>query len=247
VEKRSVVSPVKEGSIVEVNYTGKVAASNTVFDTTVEKRAIEAGIFNEKAGYKPVVVVVGENELLRGLDSALKGMRVGEQKKITLRPSEAFGERNPKLVRVLPLKEFKRQKMQPVPGLIVEANGRQGKVQSVSGGRVRVDFNHPLAGKELEYELKIEREINNAKEQVTALFEKYFAVVPQGERSIAIKGKAVEVQLSQRYAAVAAPLKNRFSELVTKHVKGIETVRFVEEFSGKEKNKGQKKETPQEA
>jgi FKBP-type peptidyl-prolyl cis-trans isomerase 2 len=231
----------QEGSIVEVNYTGKVVLSNEVFDTTVEKKAVDAGIFNERAKYRPVAVIVGESELLKGLDEALKGMNVGEEKKVVLKPADAFGERNPKLIAVLPLREFKRQKMQPVPGLVVEVNGRQGKVQSVSGGRVRVDFNHPLAGKELEYELRVEKELKGAKEQVQALFEKYFGMIPENERKISIKENVVEAALDARYTAAVGALKKRFSELVAGHVKGVETVRFVEEFKEKEAKKGKGK------
>lgn len=232
----------QEGSIVTVNYTGKVVVSNETFDTTLEKKAIETGIFNERTKYKPLAIIVGESELLKGLDDALKEMKVGDEKKIVLKPTEAFGERNPKMVAVLPLREFKRQKMQPIPGLIVEVDGRQGKVQSVSGGRVRVDFNHPLAGKEIEYELKIESEIKGAKEQVEALFDKYFGVIPEKEKSIKINEKTVEIGLDAKYAAAIAPLKKRFSDLVTKHVNGIEKVRFVEEFGEKkEKEKKEKK------
>ena len=233
----------KEGSFVQVNYTGKIVASGEVFDTTVEKKAIDTGIFNEKTKYRPLTVIVGENELLKGLDLALKEMKVGEEKKVVLKPADAFGERNPKLVAVLPLREFKKQKMNPIPGLIVEVDGRRGKVQSVSGGRVRVDFNHPLAGKELEYELKVEKEIKGAKEKVEALFEKFFGMIPEKEKSVKVSGKVVEVGLNAKYAAEIGALKKRFSELITKHVQGIEKVRFVEEFSEKKEKTEEKKES----
>ncbi len=236
----------KEGSIVAVNYTGRIVASNEVFDTTVEKKAVDAGVFSPKARYVPVIAIIGEGELLKGLDSALKEIKVGEEgKTVKLSPADAYGERNSKLIAVIPLREFKKQKMQPVPGLIVEIDGRQGRVQSVSGGRVRVDFNHPLAGKELEYEVKIEREVKGAKEQVNALFEKYFGVIPKKGRSIKVKEKTVEIGLDAKYTAALAPIKKRFSDLVTKHVKGIDKVRFVEEFE-KEQGKSEKKETAKE-
>ena len=235
----------KEGSIVAVNYTGKIIASGEVFDTTVEKKAVDAGVFSPKAQYVPVIAIVGEGELLKGLDNTLKEIKAGEEKIVKLLPADAYGERNPKLIAVIPLREFKKQKMQPVPGLIVEIDNRQGRVQSVSGGRVRVDFNHPLAGKDLEYELKIEKEITGTKDQVNALFEKYFGVIPEKERSIKIKEKTVEIGLDAKYTAALAPIKKRFSDLVTKHIKGIDKVRFVEEFA-KEKGKSEKKETAKE-
>jgi len=238
---------VQEGSIVEVNYTGKVVASNEVFDTTVEKKAVDAGIFSKNAKYQPVTVIVGENELLKGLDDELKGMKIGETKNVALNPTEAFGERNPKLVRVLPLREFQKQKMNPVPGLIIEVDGRQGRIQTVSGGRVRIDFNHPLAGKDVEYELELKGEVKGAKDQVNALFDKYFGMLPETEKKMKIDGKTVEIALDAKHTAEIAPLKKRFSDLVTKNVKGIETVRFVEEFREEKKAKKEAKAEKKEA
>lgn len=234
----------KEGSIIEINYTGKVTATNEVFESTVEKKAIEAGIFNSKQEYKPMVVVVGEGDVLKGLDKALLEMKAGQARKVLVKPEEGWGQRNPNNISVVPLQQFRKRKINPIPGLVVELNGRQGKVQSISGGRVRVDFNHPLAGKELEYELKVEGEITQPKEQIEALYKKYFYMVPEKEKSLKIEKGSVEVSLSPRYSANLGPLKKLFGEMVSRHVKGFEKIRFVEEFV-KEKE-AQKKETGQE-
>ncbi|MDP6671234.1 MAG: FKBP-type peptidyl-prolyl cis-trans isomerase, partial [archaeon] len=86
----------KEGSIVAVNYTGKIIASGEVFDTTVEKKAVDAGVFSPKAQYVPVIAIIGEGELLKGLDNTLKEIKVGEEKIVKLLPADAYGERNPK-------------------------------------------------------------------------------------------------------------------------------------------------------
>ncbi len=234
----------KDGSIVAINYTGKIVVSGEVFESTIEKKAIEAGIFNEKQKYEPMVVVVGEGDVLKGLDKALKEMKVGEQRKVEVKPEEGWGPRKPGNISVLPLQQFKKEKMQPFPGLVVEINGRQGKVQTVSGGRVRVDFNHPLAGKDLLYELKVERELVEPKEQVESLYKKYFYIVPEKERKLAIGKSEVEVTLSPRWSANLAPLKQLFSRIVTQHVKGFSKVRFVEEFveEKKEERKGEMEE-----
>jgi FKBP-type peptidyl-prolyl cis-trans isomerase 2 len=218
------------GSIVEINYTGKVVVSGEVFESTIEKKAIEAGIFNKDHSYGPFAVIVGEGDVLKGLDNALLEMKVGEERKVSVKPAEGWGERSSTNIAVVPLQQFRLKKIAPVPGLVVELNGRQARIQSVSGGRVRVDFNHPLAGKDLDYELKIEREITLPKEQVEALYKKYFFMVPDAEKKLVIGKEEVEVTLSPRYSANLGPLKNLFSEMISKHVKGFEKVRFVEEF-----------------
>lgn len=220
----------KEGSIVAINYTGKVVVSGEVFESTFEKKAVEAGIFDEKQKYGPLVAVVGEGDVLPGLDTALREMKQGEQKEVLVKPADGWGERKPANIRVVPLQQFKQKKVMPFPGMAVDINGMQGKVQSVSGGRVRVDFNHPLAGKELLYDLKIEREITEPKEQIEALYRKYFFMVPDAEKKLLIEKDSVQITLSPRWSANLEPLKQLFSGISTKYIKGIETVRFVEEF-----------------
>lgn len=225
----------KEGSIVAISYTGKIVASGNIFESTIEKKAVDAGIFNEKHQYKPMVVVVGQGDVLPGLDKALLEMKVGEQREVKVLPAEGWGQRKPDNIRVVPLQQFREKKVSPFPGLVVDVNGMQGKVQTVSGGRVRVDFNHPLAGKELLYELKVESELTKPKEQIEALYNKYFYMVPEAEKKLVVGKAEVEVSLSPRYSANLGPLKQAFSKLVTKHIKGFEKVRFVEEFVEEEK------------
>lgn len=235
----------KEGSIVKLDYTGTVITTKEVFESTIEKKAVDAGIFNQKQKYEPMTIIVGEGDVIKGLDNALLEMKIGETKEVDLKPEEAWGERKPENISVVPLQHFKKEKMQPFPGLIVEINGRQGKIQSVSGGRVRIDFNHPLAGKDLHYELKTVKEIIEPKEQVDAVYKKYFYMVPDAEKSIKVEKKEVEVTLSPRWSANLGPLKQVFSRIITKHVKGFEKVKFVEEFKQEkkiEKNPAEEKE-----
>jgi len=231
----------ENGSIVEISYTGKIAVTGEVFESTVEKKAIEAGIFNPKHQYKPLVIVVGEGDVLKGLDSALLGMKAGEEREVQVKPADGWGGRSPNNVAVVPLQQFRNQKINPAPGLVVELNGREGRIQSVSGGRVRVDFNHPLAGKDLQYEMKIEKEITAPKEQIEALYAKYFFMVPEAEKKLKIGEGEVEVTLSPRYSVNLTPLKQLFSGIVTKHVKGFGKVSFIEEFKKEEKKAGETK------
>ena len=66
----------KEGSVIEIDYTGKAVLTGNIFESTIEKKAIAAGIFSEKGQYKPMVVVVGEGHVLPGLEKALKEKQV---------------------------------------------------------------------------------------------------------------------------------------------------------------------------
>src|SRR3989344_5391232 len=68
------------------------------------------------------------------------------------------------LLKMIPIKVFFQHKINPVQGAMLNFDGKMGKVLSVSGGRVLVDFNHPLAGKDVIYEVNVKRIIQNINE-----------------------------------------------------------------------------------
>lgn len=168
--------------MIKVSFTGKELLEGTLFDTTSGEEAKKAGSFDANRKYGPLTIIVGEHEMLPKVEKELESMKTGDKRKIMISAKEGFGDRNTKFVIVLPLKNFIDQKINPVPGLIIqgEMNGRMqtGKVQSVSGGRVRVDFNHPLAGRDLEYEVRVEKELTDKKDIAEAMFEKYYGIIP---------------------------------------------------------------------
>jgi len=167
---------VQKGDVIRLHYTGKVKETGEIFDTTFEDVAKEAGIYSEKGIYGPVPIAVGAGHVLGGLDEQLEGLEVGEKYEIIVPPEKGFGKRDPKLIKTFTLGQFRRQGIYPFPGMPVEIeteSGRKlkGKVMTVSGGRVRVDFNHPYAGKHLVYEVEIVEKIEDPIEKVKALIE----------------------------------------------------------------------------
>jgi len=170
--------------MVSVNFTGKELLNNEVFDTTKESVAKEHNIYDPKRKFKALTIIIGEKEMLARVEKELEGMKEGEERVIKLSAKDGFGERVPDLVRILPAKAFAEQKIAPVPGLVINIGNALGKVQSVSGGRVRVDFNHLLAGRELEYTVKIEKEIKDKKEIAKQLYEKYYSMIPNTKHEI---------------------------------------------------------------
>ncbi|MFH1773485.1 MAG: FKBP-type peptidyl-prolyl cis-trans isomerase [Methanobacteriota archaeon] len=182
----------QNGDFVKINYIGKIKESGKVFDTTVEQVAKENKIYDEKIQFKAVPIVIGAGHVIKGLDEALIGTEVGEKKIIEIPPAKGYGERDPKLVKVVPLKDFKKQGLTPVPGMRVEADGRIGKVQSVGAGRVRVDFNYELAGKVLEYEVNVEEKTNKLEEKIRLLLELHFPYANPNDHEVKLEnGKAV--------------------------------------------------------
>ncbi|AJF60432.1 MAG: FKBP-type peptidyl-prolyl cis-trans isomerase [Candidatus Diapherotrites archaeon] len=229
-----------KGGIAVVSFTGRETESGRVFDTTDEKTARESGIYRENAIFRPVPIILGKGELIKGLEEELEKMREGEHKTVKLQAEKAFGPRRKELVVVVPLQEFKNRNVQPFPGLVVELNDRYGRVQSVSGGRVRVDLNSDLAGKEVEYDIKVEKELKTGKEQVQALTEKFF---PLKDKKIdaRIEGKELEVKLPNGLPKEISIIKDAYARTITENIKGIEKVRFVEEFEKLKEGKTEKK------
>lgn len=233
-------------SLVKINFVGKEKDSGKVFDTTIEAEAKKAGIFNNKRLYAPAIVFLGKGELINGLDEALQKMRKGEEKTIYLMPKDAFGERNPELVAMVPLKEFKERNIQPMPGLVVEINNNFGKVQSVSGGRVRVDFNLDLAGKEIEYWVKLEDIIEGREAIADALMEKFFPFIEKSSRKITFKEDEIAVELpvfqSEKIITQIALLKPVLAGQLVETA-NVNNVRFTELFRKKAPAEEKKQET----
>jgi hypothetical protein len=164
---------------------------------------------------------------------------------VELEPKDAFGERTAARIALLSLQEFKKQNMQPIPGLVIEADGRQGKVQSVSGGRVRVDFNHPLAGKKVSYKLVVRKKIDGKEEQIAALLEKFFPHVKPEERKIKIVGEKAEIELPERLKEKRETelLKQIVSRTLPEELEWLKTIEFVENKKTEAKKEATEKET----
>ncbi len=220
----------QKGDVVLVDYTVKDLTTNKVFDTTVEAKARLGGVFEDRVMYKPVPIILGKNEFHAALEDEIEKMKVGETQKVVLQPLQAFGERKPEHIQLASMKDFRERKMTPYPGMMVEANGVRGRVQSVSGGRVRIDFNHPLAGKILEYEVSVQKKLDSLTGQASVLFDKFFPFVTETEKRISEKNGEIEIELPERVLEVQhlETLKKLFSQLLTKDLKGVSAVRFVE-------------------
>ena len=122
---------IDNGDFVRVNFTGKIKETDEVFDTTYDEIAQEAGIFDENKTYKAIPIVVGGNHLLPAIEEAIKGLEEGETKHVEVDSDDAFGPRNPKLIQLVPMREFKKQGMTPVPGMRITAEGSTGKILTV--------------------------------------------------------------------------------------------------------------------
>jgi FKBP-type peptidyl-prolyl cis-trans isomerase SlyD len=212
----------KSGDFVYIDYTARVGGE--VFDTTKEDVAKKEGIFNERIKYGPLPIIIDAGFTIPGLNDAIKEMDVGEKKKVSIPPEKAFGKRNEELVKLIPEARFREQDVDVIPGSYVMVNNLRGKIISVDGGRVKVDFNHPLAGKTLEYEVEIVKKIEEKEEKVKAIVN-YFT----GLEDVNIKVSEKEVEIEAK-AEIEGRIKAAIASQIIKWIEGIETVKFVDVF-----------------
>src|SRR3989338_3841529 len=209
---------------VVVEYTGKLPEGK-IFDTTSEKVAKEAKIFSEKMKYEPAEICIGEQQVLPGLDLALIGKEVGKKYTVHLAPEQAFGKRDVKKIKMVPAATFMEHKVQPFPGLQIDVDGEIGTVLRVAGGRILVNFNHPLACKEVVYDVEIKRKITEPKDQVTAFVHRVFGVPEeQIHVELADEGTEKKVVLTLPFD-FPAQLSDAFAKKLAELVK-VKTVDF---------------------
>jgi FKBP-type peptidyl-prolyl cis-trans isomerase SlyD len=218
----------KSGDFVLVDYVGRVKDSGEIFDLTREDVAKKENIFNEKFKYGPVPMVIDSNFVLKGLNEVLKEMKVGEKKTVEITPEKGFGERNSEFIKLIPEARFKEQNIEATPGSLVTINRIRGRVLSADGGRVRVDFNHPLAGKTLQYELEIVGEITKEDEKVKAVIF-FFTGVDKQDLDVACNAGEIEIKFKTKID-LHSESKQQMANEIMNWLKGIEKVKFVDVF-----------------
>jgi len=159
----------KPKDFIEVSYVGRIKDSNKIFDLTDADLAKKEKIFSETADYSPKVICLGEGHILKSIDEELIGKEVGKYYSLELPPEKAFGKKDPSLVKVVQTSVLHQQKINPFPGLQINASGLLGTIRAVNSGRTTIDFNHPLAGRNVIYEIKINRIVNDNSEKVSGM------------------------------------------------------------------------------
>jgi len=218
----------KRGDWIKINFTGRIKATGEIFDLTGKEEAKKEDVFDEKKKYGPVLVIMGGGFIIPGVEKQLLEMKTGEKKKFDVSPAEALGPRKRELLRVVSVSKFIQKNINPYPGMWINIDGRNCKVLSVSGGRVRVDMNHPLAGKILSYEVEVTEEIKGTGKRVESLLDYYDL-----RGKISITGKKVGIETESEVNPMVSRL---VGETLKKWAGGIDDV----EFSTRKKPAGKK-------
>jgi FKBP-type peptidyl-prolyl cis-trans isomerase 2 len=221
---------VAKGSLVRVDYDAWTEEGE-LFDTTKRDVATAHGKYNQDVVYEPLPVLVGSGRVIPGFDEALQGADVGKEMDVSIPADKAFGPRDPAKVDTIPLREFQKQEVAPYPGMRLQHQGKMATVTNVSPGRVRVDYNNPLAGKSLRYKFTIVEEIADPVQKVKGFIELAYGQGRSDGFKIDAHGDAVDLTLpdSCKYDQRWFVAKYRLvSDL--RNYAGYRTTRFIEEY-----------------
>jgi FKBP-type peptidyl-prolyl cis-trans isomerase 2 len=136
---------VEKGDKVSVHYTGTFE-SGEVFDSSLKRN-------------EPLAFEVGSGQMISGFDQAVLGMSEGETKNITLSPDQAYGPRQEEMVLKFPIEQLPEDLREVEPGTQLALNTPQGQmpatVISLDEKEITLDANHQMAGKTLNFEIKV--------------------------------------------------------------------------------------------
>lgn len=192
--------PFNKGDFVTVEYTIRVKETGNIVDTSNEEMAKKENIYDPDKVYGPTLLILGRGWINEVVEEEILKSEVGEEKTVEVPPEKAFGPRDPEKIRVLSLRDFEKRGYKVSVGDIVEVGGQRGVVKNISGGRVVVDFNHPLAGKTLVYTVKVVRKLENINEKLLALSSRILKI-PEGELAVEYfkEEKKVVVKIPAKY------------------------------------------------
>lgn len=218
----------KPGDIIEFDYELYVEGHDGLYDTTLKEAAEAAGIEEENAYYAPMRYVVGSGRLITGLEEALEKAEVGKTVEVEVPPEKGYGPRDPNRFETVSRKEFKKKDVEPEVGMVVNWREKRGVVSTVGGGRVRIDFNPPLAGKTLTYKVTVRKVYDDPAGRVKAVLLMNYPSADEPE--VTMDGTTAVVTLPDvaKYDPNWTRSKVGFLSSVRQHT-DVEAVRLVEE------------------
>ena len=229
-EEERIEGAVNRGDFIVVELTGLAEETGEVFDTTSEETAKEQGTYDEKRTYGPRLVVAGEGWVLKGLDTRLRGLKVGEEQKIEIPAAEAFGERDAENVQTIPFRVLMSKGVNPALGAELEIDGRSAVVRSIGAGRVQVDYNPRLAGRKIVYTVKVAELIEDEKAKFRALIKRRFPGVDAEKFGLKKTKKRLHVEVPEEvfFGENVQIAKRALANDILRFFKNLDEVEFGE-------------------
>lgn len=226
------------GAMIKIDYTAKIMEIDSenveprVFDTTIEEIARQESIYKPDRVYEPMLVVLGKNWIPKGLEVRIQNAEVGESFDTNVPSDEAYGPKDPSKIKLVARREFQKLNINPSVGDRITIGSQTGTVLSVTSGRVRMDYNHVLAGQDIDYQITVHELVDGKENHIRELIRR---------RLPGANLEGLEIQIEDTKIIVEIPEHARFFEYVQfakaevakdigEIVSGFETIEFRELF-----------------
>lgn len=221
-----------KGDFILIDQTGKVKETGDIFDTTIEETAKKEHLYKEGEIYEPKLVVIGEGWVLKTLDESLTTIKITKKTPIEIPPKKAFGERDPEKIKRVSLRNLTAKGITPNLGKRIEYNGKMATIRTIGAGRVLLDFNPPLAGKTLIYEVTIQKKLTTKKQKIAALIHRRIPAVEQNKFKFTTKQTTINIEMPEDafYIEGIQVAKRGIAIDIQKFFPKTTTVKFVETF-----------------
>jgi len=223
---------IKKNDFVLVELTGRIKNSGKLIDITDEELARKEGVYDEKDIYQPRLVIVGKGWVIKGVDKILEELVVGISKTIEIPPEDAFGLKDAKNIKTYSIREIQKHVKKPQPGATVVLEGKRGFIRAITQGRVRVDFNHPLAGETIIYDVKVKKKVIDENEKIFELIKRRIPKIELNKLNIAKEDNYIAIYLPKEvYFDKNLPIaKIGIASEVQEYITGVGGVKFIEIF-----------------
>jgi peptidylprolyl isomerase len=232
---------IEKGDFILIDYVAKVKETGEVFDTTLEEVAKKERLYKEGEIYESKLMVVGEGWMLKALEESVPNFELKKTASIEIPPEKAFGPRDPEKVRLVPLRRLTTRGITPQPGMRIELDRKLATVRTMGSGRVQLDFNPPLAGKTLIYDVTVQKKLETKAEKITALIHRRIPAVEVGRFNLKTSKKGAVINMPEEafYVDGLQLAKRGIATDIQKFFPEITTIKFVEAFKRKETGREQ--------
>jgi peptidylprolyl isomerase len=233
----------QKGDFIIIDYIAKVKETGEVFDTTKEETAKKEHLYKEGEIYEPKLIVIGEGWVLKTLDENLPTIEISKAGSVEITPEKAFGNRDPEKVRRVPLRHLTAKGITPTLGMRIEYDGKMATVRTLGAGRVLLDFNPPLAGKTLVYEVAVLKKLETQQEKILALIHRRIPAIEEGKFKFGIRATVVSVEMPEEafYLEGIQVAKRGIALDIQRFFPKIANVKFTETFKAEAKKETETK------
>ena len=164
-------------------------------------------------------------------------MDISKPSTVEISPEKGFGQRDPEKIKRVPIKQLYAKEINPIVGARIEFQGKNAIIRSVGAGRVLLDFNPPLSGRTLIYDVTITKKLDTAEQKIGAIVHRRVPVVEENKFKLTINGLDLTIDLPEEtfYVEGIQIAKRGIAMDIQKFLPELAETRFVETFKAEPK------------